>query len=405
MNPKIALLVSLLFILNGCSVLDRFQNKVDQKYEKSAAKPTPPAAKPAPAVQKVTPQYVSLEEYEQLKQAYQAQQNQIQKLREEQIKDRATISQLERKLITNFELLEQSVADSLKGSEQKLGQVSSQLKTLKAQTARQAKSTTASQAVSTDKSPATASRVPKKKAINGVAPAEPTGNKPLIETLSLFSKTSPQAPTKSTPPSVEKAPQSPKRTPVAPPKPIPIPANMVDETKPTSQKQSVVSETQPMAAAAAPSDEPYKDPDLNEPSDPYILESHPPVKKLYDQGMKAMINREHKNAIQTFADMLKQYPNDEYSDNALFWMGHLNFSLNRLDQAEDNFRQVLRQYEHRPTSQGYKTPDAIYMLGKIFESRKEAEKAEYYYQAVIQRFPGSTAANNAQDDLKVLNRL
>ncbi|SVE32807.1 uncharacterized protein METZ01_LOCUS485661, partial [marine metagenome] len=57
-------------------------------------------------------------------------------------------------------------------------------------------------------------------------------------------------------------------------------------------------------------------------------------------------------------------------------------------------------YVHRPTSQGYKTPDAIYMLGKISERRSDNVTVGYYYRTVIARYPGSVAAKNATRDLE-----
>ena len=148
----------------------------------------------------------------------------------------------------------------------------------------------------------------------------------------------------------------------------------------------------------------FEDPFLTEPKAPYKLKKRPQVRKLYDQGLDAMINQKYKEAIQTFQDMLKQFPDDEYSDNAQFWLGHVYYSLNRFDQAEAAFHKVLSQYEHRPTTQGYKTPDAIYMLGKMSKSRNDTLRSEYYFKEVIKRFPGSTAASNAEEELKTLTK-
>ena len=56
----------------------------------------------------------------------------------------------------------------------------------------------------------------------------------------------------------------------------------------------------------------------------------------------------------------------------------------------------MRKYEHRPTSQGYKTPDAILMIGQIYEQREKQMEAQYYYREVINRFPSSAAALEAE---------
>ena len=71
----------------------------------------------------------------------------------------------------------------------------------------------------------------------------------------------------------------------------------------------------------------------------------------------------------------------------------------RSPTAEGVFRKVLTLYEHRPTTQGYKTPDSIYMLGKLNQHKNLNQRASYYYKEVIKRFPGSAAARNAERDL------
>ncbi|MDP7631227.1 MAG: hypothetical protein QGF03_11750, partial [SAR324 cluster bacterium] len=61
-----------------------------------------------------------------------------------------------------------------------------------------------------------------------------------------------------------------------------------------------------------------------------------------------------------------------------------------------------RNYEHRPTSQGYKTPEAILMLGRVMMLRKQTEQAHYYWEEVTQRYPDSSAAREAKKDLAKL---
>ena len=143
----------------------------------------------------------------------------------------------------------------------------------------------------------------------------------------------------------------------------------------------------------------FSDPDLDPPDDPFILIRHPGVKKIYNQGMTAIIKKNHEQAIQIFENFTERFPNDLDSDNAIYWIGRSQLKLNQLEKAEAAFRKVLTLYEHRPTSQGYKTPDSIYMLGKINQLKNLNQRASYYFKEVIKRFPGSAAAKNAEQDL------
>ena len=148
----------------------------------------------------------------------------------------------------------------------------------------------------------------------------------------------------------------------------------------------------------------FEDPDLSEPENPVILIRHPGVKKIYNQGMNEVIQRQHESAIRIFENYVKRFPEDMDSDNALYWIGHSYFQLKQNQKAERAFRKILTGYEHRPTSQGYKTPDAIYMLGKISEIRRDPVASKYYYRTVIARYPGSVAARNATRDLNRLSQ-
>ncbi len=143
----------------------------------------------------------------------------------------------------------------------------------------------------------------------------------------------------------------------------------------------------------------FSDPDLDPPEDPFILIRHPGVKKIYNQGMTAIIKKNHEQAIKVFENFTERFPDDLDSDNAFYWIGRSHLELNQLDKAEGAFRKVLTLYEHRPTTQGYKTPDSIYMLGKLNQHKNLNQPASYYYKEVIKRFPGSAAARNAERDL------
>ena len=161
---------------------------------------------------------------------------------------------------------------------------------------------------------------------------------------------------------------------------------------------------QPVVVSKESKEPEFEDPDLSEPDNPVILIRHPGVKKIYNQGMNEVIQRQHESAIRIFENYVKRFPEDMDSDNALYWIGHSYFQLKQNQKAERAFRKILTGYEHRPTSQGYKTPDAIYMLGKISERRRDPVASKYYYRTVIARYPGSVAARNATRDLNRLSQ-
>jgi len=187
----------------------------------------------------------------------------------------------------------------------------------------------------------------------------------------------------------------------------PIPLEEVADTAIQVAANLSSSETrlkQPVVVSKESKETEFEDPDLSEPENPVILIRHPGVKKIYNQGMNEVIQRQHESAIRIFENYVKRFPEDMDSDNALYWIGHSYFQLKQNQKAERAFRKILTGYEHRPTSQGYKTPDAIYMLGKISERRRDLIASKYYYRTVIARYPGSVAARNATRDLNRLSQ-
>jgi len=172
-------------------------------------------------------------------------------------------------------------------------------------------------------------------------------------------------------------------------------------TKATSSAQPKPTPTPTVAVVATP-EKPkpkFHDSALDPPENPQMLRRRPGVKKLYNQGMDALIKQNYDEAIRVFENLVIQFPDDLDADNAQHWVGHAHFKLHQLEDAELAFRKVLRNYEHRPTSQGYKTPEAILMLGRVMESRKQGERAKFYWETVKQRYPGSSAAREAKRNL------
>jgi len=163
----------------------------------------------------------------------------------------------------------------------------------------------------------------------------------------------------------------------------------------------VAAKSGPPAAAGLQTSngKPYEDPDLEEPSKPRQLSANRAAKPLYDKGFVLFGNRQYEQSVLVYRNFLNRYPDDIYSDNAQFWIGEAYLRMDKLDDAEAAYRKVLREYAHKSTLEGYKTPDAIYRIGQIYAKRSNEKLARYYLQAVAQRFPDSSAGRKAVRDL------
>lgn len=166
----------------------------------------------------------------------------------------------------------------------------------------------------------------------------------------------------------------------------------------------------PGAAAAAPAPAPIAaqrpaeitDPDLTPPRQPKILTANRAAKALYERGFALYANRQYDQAILVYQNFLSRYPEDIYSDNAQFWIGESYLHLDKPAEAEAAYRKVLREYEHKNSLEGYKTPEAIYRLGTLAQKRGDTRRARYYFAQVAQRFPESSAGRKAQRELESL---
>ena len=321
----------------------------------------------------------------------------IQSLEAQLIRQEKAFAELQDQWTTNFSLMEKAVSETLRENQQLIAELQ--------------------QSVEAISNTMVSSEQPQMR--QALTPS-PVNKKP----------STPKLPTSPKPQGIKKSPSSqPPSIPVVEevslaslqqkPKPPPLPEvnaliqkeEQIDVPEQTSQTNLTLEEStngsQPNAAEVVVENElnpveTFEDPDLNGPAEPLALQRRPGIKKLYNQGMSAFIQGDYPAAVDVFEGFVEEFEDDVDSDNAYYWIGYSQFKLGKWDAAESAFRKVLQNYEHRPTSQGFKTPDAIYMLGKLAETRKQPDRAAYYFKNILENYPGSAAANNAQEDLRAL---
>ena len=321
----------------------------------------------------------------------------IQSLEAQLIRQEKAFAELQDQWTTNFSLMEKAVSETLRENQQLIAELQ--------------------QSVEAIPNTMVASEQPQMR--QALTPS-PVTKKPSTPKLPTSPK--PQGITKppsSQPPSIPVVEEVSLASLQQKPKPPPLPEvnaliqkeEQIDVPEQTSQTNLTLEEStngsQPNAAEVVVENElnpveTFEDPDLKGPAEPLALQRRPGIKKLYNQGMSAFIQGDYPAAVDVFEGFVEEFEDDVDSDNAYYWIGYSQFKLGKWDAAESAFRKVLQNYEHRPTSQGFKTPDAIYMLGKLAETRKQPDRAAYYFKNVLENYPGSAAANNAQEDLRAL---
>jgi tol-pal system protein YbgF len=111
----------------------------------------------------------------------------------------------------------------------------------------------------------------------------------------------------------------------------------------------------------------------------------------YSIAFELMKNQEFGRSIAAFQATLNDYPTGTYAANSRYWLGELYLMQDKLDDAQDAFMKVTRQY---PAHQ--KVPDSLYKLGVVHHRLGSTPTALRYFDDVVNRYPGTPAAGLAR---------
>ena len=120
-------------------------------------------------------------------------------------------------------------------------------------------------------------------------------------------------------------------------------------------------------------------------------------KLFYEASFDLIKQRDFAKAQQAFSAFLRKYPNSQYAGNAQYWLGEVHLVEGDLQAAGKAFALVSHTYpEHN------KVPDSLYKLADVERRLGNADKARGIMQEVVAKFPNSSAAQLAQQDLRKL---
>ncbi|UCD84634.1 MAG: tol-pal system protein YbgF [Deltaproteobacteria bacterium] len=121
--------------------------------------------------------------------------------------------------------------------------------------------------------------------------------------------------------------------------------------------------------------------------------------EFYRRGYDYYSSRMHQEAISSFRQFLKQFPQHELADNAQYWIGECYFDLKEYPQAIDEFQMVLDNFP-----EGNKVADALLKIGIAYAAMGDQENTRIFLLRVISEFRGSEAARKAEERLDRLSR-
>jgi tol-pal system protein YbgF len=118
-------------------------------------------------------------------------------------------------------------------------------------------------------------------------------------------------------------------------------------------------------------------------------------KEAYDKAFQAMKELRYADAAEDFQSFLNQYPNSEYADNAVYWLGESYYVTRNYDIALEAFERLMHDYPDSP-----KVPDALLKIGYTHYELKQWDKARAALLQVQQDYPDTTLARLAESRLR-----
>lgn len=113
----------------------------------------------------------------------------------------------------------------------------------------------------------------------------------------------------------------------------------------------------------------------------------------YDKAYNYISQNDLDKAATAFSAYVKKYPSNSLTPNAWYWLGQVQYNKSKFDEARVSFLNVAR-FEG-----SQKRPDSLYKLGIISKLNGDKDKAQKYFQLVIQSYPNDAVASLAKKEL------
>lgn len=116
---------------------------------------------------------------------------------------------------------------------------------------------------------------------------------------------------------------------------------------------------------------------------------------VYQKGFLLGLQKDYKGKISVMDRLIREFPESQYVDDALFEKGRSYVLLDNNQAAATTFEQLVRDFPQSSLAR-----KAGVQLGLIYFNDNQPEKAAEAYKAVISNYPGSEEAKVALQDLK-----
>jgi tol-pal system protein YbgF len=119
----------------------------------------------------------------------------------------------------------------------------------------------------------------------------------------------------------------------------------------------------------------------------------------YEAAYSSFKNKKYKDAREKFEAFIKEFPKDELTDNAYFWIGETYYNEKDFEGAILAHETFLKKY---PNSE--KAPSALLKQGLSFIEIGDKKTGKVILEQLIERYPKSKEAETAKKDLENLDK-
>ena len=163
------------------------------------------------------------------------------------------------------------------------------------------------------------------------------------------------------------------------PAPVPVPVTVPRAAPTETQAQ--------MQAQVQPAPQPVQPQPSRALAGAQLADNYRAAIVLYGKGRAA-------DARQAFQAVFDSDPSGELADNALVWIGETYFNAGDFQNAMRYYRRVAADFGDQN-----KAPDALYKMGLALAKTSDLALARRTLEDVIQRYPYSSAAASAKQEL------